>query len=75
MVQYGAIDHVPSYNLSHGVVLFVPNCTTRVVPPLLLSYSVLLVGVDNTPTNSNQCSEHMCVSLKCSHAGLSEVLL
>ena len=34
MVQYGAIDHVPSYNLSRGVVLFFPNCTTCVVPPL-----------------------------------------
>ena len=35
MVQYGAIDHVPSYNLSRGVVLFFPNCTTHVVPPLV----------------------------------------
>ena len=34
MVQYGAIDHVPSYKLSRGVVLFSANCTTRVVPPL-----------------------------------------
>ena len=34
VVQYGAIDHVPSYNLSRGVVLFVPNCTTHVVPLL-----------------------------------------
>ena len=34
MVQYGAIDHVPSYNLSRGVVLFFPNCATHVVPPL-----------------------------------------
>ena len=34
MVQYGAIDHVLSYNLSRGVVLSFPNCTTCVVPPL-----------------------------------------
>ena len=34
VVQYGAIDHVPSYKLSRGVVLFSANCTTRVVPPL-----------------------------------------
>ena len=34
VVQYGAIDHVLSYNLSRGVLLFVSNCTTRVVPPL-----------------------------------------
>ena len=40
MVQYGAIDHVPSYNLSRGVVLFFPNCTTRVVPPLGVSFNI-----------------------------------
>ena len=32
-----AIDHVPSYNLSHGIVLFFPNCTMHVVPPLVSS--------------------------------------
>ena len=29
VVQYGAIDHVPPYNL-----FILPNCTTRVIPPL-----------------------------------------
>ena len=43
VVQYGAIDHVPSYNLSHGVVLFFSNCTTCVVPPLERQYRVVVV--------------------------------
>ena len=44
VVQYGAIDHVLSYNLSCGVVSFFPNCTTRVVPPLALASICILEG-------------------------------
>ena len=40
VVQYGAIDHMPSYCWSRGVVvLFFSNCTTHVVPPLLPTLS------------------------------------
>ena len=39
MVQYGAIDHMPPYNLSRGVVLFFPNGTIHVVPPLILHHN------------------------------------
>ena len=42
VVQYGVIDHVPSYNLSRGVVVFFSNCTMHVVPPLLPPLSLTL---------------------------------
>ena len=34
VVQYSAIDHMLSYYVSRGIVLFFPNYTMHVIPPL-----------------------------------------
>ena len=38
VVQYGAIDHVPSYYLSRGIVLFFPH----IVPPLTVALHLFI---------------------------------
>ena len=66
VVQYGAINHVPSYYLSHGIILFFSHCTAHVVHPDCTHADCTtkssnyqgLVWVHRPPLHCNQTRRH-----------------